>query len=153
MARFTHPAISSYGSTESGTWVIDGGTMGNLAAQPVFDGDPLFSGEWTRIGDFCHFSIDVDFDNILDFGSTQYFVRLPFPASKNYLLSDGCIHDISTGNQYAILGHVVAGSDVLELFSIASNGRQVFFESNTPFTLSTADNFHIAGSYRVDPTV
>jgi hypothetical protein len=150
MARFTHPAISGKGSTDSGTWVIEGGTLGT---QPTFDGDPLFTGEWTRINGLCQFGIDVDFDNITSFGTGQYYVKLPFPALNNYLLSDGCAHDISTGNQYSILGHVVAGSDILELFSVASNGRHVPFESNVPFALNVADNFHIAGTYQVDPTV
>jgi hypothetical protein len=151
MARFTHPAISGKGSTDSGTWTIEGGTIGGT--QPTFNGDPMFTGEWTRINGFCHFGIDVDFSNILTFGTGQYYVKLPFAALNNYLLSDGCAHDISTGNQYSILGHVVSGSDILELFSVASNGRHVAFEHNVPFTLGVDDNFHIAGSYEVDPTV
>ena len=148
MARFTHPAIRSYGSTDLGTWTVEGGTDGD---QPTFTGDPLFSGNWTLVDGLCHFAIDVDMDNITDFGSGQYFVKLPFVAKNNYLLSDGCLHDDSGGDEYSILGHVEAGSDVLTLMSVASNGRQVAFEYNVPVTLDVADAFHIAGIFEIDP--
>ena len=148
MARFTHPAIRSYGSTDLGTWTVEGGTDGD---QPAFTGDPLFSGNWTLVDGLCHFAIDVDMDNIDDFGSGQYFMKLPFVSKNNYLFSDGCLHDFSGEDEYSILGHVVAGSDVMTLLSISSNGRQVSFEHNVPVTLAKQDNFHIAGTFEIDP--
>lgn len=131
---------------ESITFTVVGGTDGT---QPTFSSDPLFTGSYTKVGNICHFQIDVDMDNITSFGTGQYYVNLPFPAEHNYLLSDGCVHDFSGGDEYALLGHVVAGSDTLTLLSTASNGRQVPFEHNVPITLSTADNFHIAGTYEI----
>ena len=148
MARFTHPAVPAYGSSETGTWVIEGGTLGT---QPTFTGNPLFSGSWTLMGNVCHFSINVDMDNITSFGTGQYYVRLPFLAKHNYLLSDGCLHDFSTGSEYATLGHVQANSDQLTLLSTASNGRQVPFTNSVPVNLTTDDNFHIAGNYEILP--
>jgi hypothetical protein len=150
MARFTHPSIGSGGSSEAGTWIIEGGTAGTDAVQPTFDGDPLFSGRWKKFDSFVHFAIDVDFDNILTFGGGQYYMKLPYPAKSNYLFSDGCVHDSSTGDEYAILAHVNAGSDIMTLLSTASNGRQVPFTDKVPFTLNSADNFHIAGNYEAD---
>jgi hypothetical protein len=125
---------------------VQGGTLGT---QPTFTGDPLFTGSYTLMGNICHFRVDVDMDNITSFGSGQYYINLPFPANHNYHLSDGCYHDISTGDQYAILGHVVAESNELRLFSVASNGRQVPFTASVPVNLATADNFHIAGTYEI----
>lgn len=122
---------------------------GALETQPTFTGAPLFTGSYTLMGNLCHFQVDVDMDNITNFGTGQYYINLPFPASHNYQLSDGCLHDISTGDQYAVLGHVTADSSQLRLLSIASNGRQVPFTHNVPVTLSTADNFHIAGTYEI----
>lgn len=144
MARFTHPALGNTASSEDGTWIIEGGTLGT---QPTFNGDPLFSGRWTRFDNLVHFSIDVDMDNITSFGTGQYYVKLPFISKSNYLLSDGCLHDISTGDEFAILGHVVAGSDVLTLLTTTSNGKQNPFTNSVPVNLSTADSFHIAGTY------
>ena len=127
-------------------FTVQGGALGT---QPTFSGAPMFTGSYTLIGNLCHFQIDVDMDNITSFGTGQYYMTLPFVASHNYHLSDGCLHDISTGDQYAVLGHVLANSNQLRLFSTASNGRQVAFTHSVPVTLSTADNFHIAGTYEI----
>ena len=149
MARFTHPAIGSGGATSNDTWVIEGGTTNGT--QPTFNGDPLFSGSWTRLGDMVFFNIDVDMDNITNFGSGQYYVKLPFASKYNYLLSDGCVHDVSTGDEYAVMGHVLAGSDILTLLTTTSNGKQNPFTHNVPFNLDVADSFHIAGTYEAQP--
>lgn len=149
MARFTHPGIGSTGETADGTWTIEGGTTGDGAVQPTFSGTPMFSGGYNRFDSLCHFHIDVDMDNITNFGEGQYYVKLPFPAKNNYVLSDGGLHDISTQNEYQVLGHVSAGSDILTLLSIASNGKHVHFTHNVPVTLDIQDNFHIAGFYEV----
>lgn len=135
--------------TERVDFVPGGGTLGGT--QPTFNGAPLFTGTYNKIGNIVHFAIDVDMDNITNFGTGQYYMDLPFKARRNYLLSDGCLHDISTGDEYSILGHILAGSNRLTLLSTASNGRQVPFEHNVPVTLSTADNFHIAGTYEIQP--
>jgi hypothetical protein len=127
-------------------FAVQGGTLGT---QPTFTGAPLFTGSYTKAGNLVHFQIDVDMDNITSFGTGQYYIMLPFPAEHNYHLSDGCLHDISTGDQYSVMGHVVAGSDELRLFSIASNGRQVPFTSSVPVNLAVADNFHVAGTYEI----
>ena len=149
MARFTHPGISGYGTSENGSWIIEGGTLGT--SQPTFSGDPLFAGHYTTFDGLCKFSIDVDFDNITDFGDGQYYLKLPFPVHDNIIFSDGCLHDDT--DQYAILGHVDAGSDIMKLFSIASNGRHVPFSDsdNQPVRLNALeDNFHISGTYEMD---
>lgn len=149
MARFTHPAMWTGGTNTGGQWDLQGGTTGPGAIQPTFDGDPLFLGEFVVIGPLCHFDIEVDFDNITDFGEGQYYLTLPFNAKHDYALSDGRLHDISGGDFYAISGEIDTGSNVLKLFSTASNGRGVFFTYNVPVNLSTEDNFHIAGTYEI----
>ena len=128
---------------------VEGGTTGT---QPTFTGAPDFEASYVRTGVLCHFRIDVDFDNITSFGTGQYYLNLPFPSKHNYQLSDGCLHDISTGREYPISGHVAANSDQLFLQSIDSQGNSAFnidFTYNQPVTLTTADNFHIAGTYIV----
>ena len=150
MARFTHPAITSTGGSELGTWSIEGGTIGDGAVQPTFSSDPIFLGHYILVGSLCHFTIEVDMDNITSFGSGQYYMKLPFSSHHAVLLSDGCLHDISGDDQYAILGHVDAGSDIMKLFSIGSNGRHLPFEYGVPINLNAADNFHIAGTFEID---
>ena len=149
MARFTDAIFAYSGSSDEGSWTIEGGTLG--IQQPTFTGDPLFSGHYAVVGTLCHFAIDVDMDNIQLFGDGQYYMKLPFASNHNIVLSDGCLHDDSTGNQYAILGHVVEGSDVMTLFSIASNGQHTPFSDsdNHPIKLDQADSFHIAGTFEI----
>lgn len=140
------------GSSSDGTWVIEGGTLG--ATQPQFTGDPLFSGNYTLIENVCTFAIDVDMDNITNFGVGQYYMKLPFAADDNLIISGGCLHDASTGDEYFIIGHVNAGSDIMTLLSTASNGKHIPFadSDNAPIKLAVADNFHIAGTYQIVPS-
>lgn len=125
-------------------FTVLGGTNGT---QPTFSGAPLFSGKYMKIDRLIHFEIQVNFDNILTFGTGQYYVELPFETCCAYQLRDGCVHEFSTGRQYSIGGHVDANSKVLELNYIGSNGRDEPFEHDKPFVLTIDDNFHIAGTY------
>ena len=134
-------------TSSSVPFTVQGGTLNGT--QPTFSGAPLFTGSYVKMGNLVHFQIDVDMDNITSFGTGQYYMTLPFLAEHNYLFSDGCLHDISTGDQYAVLGHVVAGSSQLRLLSVASNGRHVSFTHSVPVNLAIADNFHIAGTYEI----
>jgi hypothetical protein len=130
------------------SFVVGGGTDGT---QPTFTGDPLFTGSYIRtVGGLVHFQIQVDFDNITNFGTGQYYVTLPFPVKYGYTVRDGCLHDISTGSDYHISGHAYAGSSTLLLNTSVKVGGSVEdepFTSANPITLNVADNFHIAGNY------
>lgn len=125
-------------------FTVNGGTLGT---QPTFDGAPLFTGSYVKHGPMVHFQIQVDMDNITSFGTGQYFVDLPFPAKYGYQVREGCLHDVSTGNQFSIGGHVYANSARLALSFTASNGQDEAFDFNSPVALTTEDNFHISGSY------
>jgi hypothetical protein len=135
--------ISDATPTET-SFTVNGGTLGD---QPTFTGDPLFSGSYVKTGPLVHFQIQVDMDNITNFGTGQYYVDLPFDAKYGYQIKEGCLHDVSTGNQYAIGGHVLAGENRLVLTYTNSNGQDEPFDHNSPITLTTADNFHVAGTY------
>jgi len=126
------------------SFTVNGGTLGT---QPTFNGDPLFSGTYVINGPMVHFQIQVDMDNITNFGTGQYYVDLPFPAKYGYQVREGCLHDISADRQYAIGGHVSAGQSRLNLFFTDTNGQDQEFDHNSPVTLAIADNFHISGTY------
>ena len=125
-----------------------GGTTGD---QPTFNGSPMFNLAFTRYGLQVHFHIRVDMDNITNFGTGQYYLDLPYLARYAYQFRDGCLHDDSTGNQYAIGGHVAANSRRLFLNYTGTNGHDEVFDHNSPVTLTTADNFHISGTYLINP--
>lgn len=129
------------------TYQPEGGTTGT---QPTFGG-PAITGSYTRFGNMVHFSIDVVFTNITSFGTGQYYLTLPHPAANNYQLRDGCLHHNS--NQFTIGGHVTAGSSTMYLSAldkISSGVQDVSFTYNFPAILTTADRFHIAGTYQIN---
>ena len=133
------------------TYTVVGGTSGT---QPTFTGDPLFTGQYVRVGDFVHFEVQVDFGNVETFGSGQYYVTLPFNSAQAVMLRAGCLHDINTGREYHIGGHVAGGSSDLYLFTTDRQGNRIYdfpFEQGEPITLTTADNFHISGGYIAEP--
>jgi hypothetical protein len=135
--------INNLASGEQG-FTVNGGT---LETQPTFDGAPLFSGTYVKTGPMVHFQVQVDMNNILTFGTGQYFIDLPFPAKYGYQFKEGCLHDISSGKQYAIGGHVYAGQSQMALTFTNSAGQDEAFDFNSPVTLNVADNFHISGTY------
>jgi hypothetical protein len=130
-------------------YTVTGGTTGT---QPTFTGASPYTGSYTLIGNLCHFQLDVDMDNITNFGTGEYYLDLPFNVSHPYLFRDGCLHDISANRQYAISGHVAVNQKRLYLFTTDQQGNRLFdaaFTHNVPVTLATADNFHIAGTYEI----
>lgn len=129
---------------------VDGGALGT---QPTFSGAPMFYGSYIVMGPVIHFKIQVEFDNITNFGTGQYYLNLPIPAKYGYDFRDGCLHDDSTGHTYHISGHVSPGETQLLLFTTDLSGQNLYdfpFTRAEPLTLTTADRFHIAGSYIAD---
>ena len=138
-----------YMGIEQGYTVV-GGTSGT---QPTFTGDPLFSGHFVILGHTVFFEVQVDFGNIISFGTGQYYVTLPFASKYGTMFRSGCLHDSDTGREYHISGHVDAEDDEVQLFTTDRQGNRVYdfaFSPSEPVTLATADNFHISGTYIVD---
>ena len=133
--------------SEDIAYTIVGGSTGT---QPTFSSDPLFSGSYARTGALVHFQIQVEFDNITNFGTGQYYLDLPFTSKYNYQFASGCLHHVSNGRTYPIFGHVFAGEKRVYLESLDSQGNttfQVDFTSTNPITLATTDNFHVSGMF------
>jgi hypothetical protein len=132
-------------AAEETSFTVNGGTLGT---QPTFDGAPLFSGSYVKNGPLVHFQIQVDMDNITNFGTGQYYVELPFPAKHSYHFRDACLHDSSgTVRQYALSGHVYAGQSQVALWFTSTSGQDELFDYNSPALLTVNDNFHISGTY------
>jgi len=127
----------------------EGGTDGT---QPTFSG-PGITGSFNRFGNMVHFNIFVDFNNITSFGTGQYYLTLPYESREEIKFASGCLHQVSTGREYQIRGAVLADSNLLKLSTTGISGQRVFdvaFTSTDPVTLTTADYFHIAGTYEIE---
>lgn len=149
MARFTQQEDSyanQIGNKQSFT--PSGGTLNG--SQPTFNGNPPFIGIYSLVGDIVSFSINVNFTNITGFGTGQYYMTLPFASEQTIYFREGHIHDTSSNKNYGISGQVEAGTNIIKLFYTASNGQDDFFTHTNPVTLTTADHFHIQGTYIKD---
>ena len=125
---------------------VEGGTSGT---QPTFSGD-VFTATYTRFGDMVYFAYSVDFTNIVTFGTGQYYMTLPYNSRRPVTFSSGSLTDDSGSTIYSIIGQVAAGSNVMILAYIKSNGETEPFEHNKPITLTTADSFDITGTYELE---
>jgi hypothetical protein len=128
-------------------YIVEGGTIGGTP--PVFDPDDII-GTFNRIGNLVHFTINVDFDNVTDFGTGQYYLTLPYPVSQDYVFSSGHLEDFSSDKFYLIVGQVDEDSDVMKLNYLGSNGQMQAFDHNSPITLTTDDHFDISGTYEIE---
>lgn len=129
---------------------VAGGTVNfnsTTAIQPTFNGAPLFTSSYVKMGSVVFFRINVAMTNITNFGAGQYFMTVPFDSKYDIFLRSGHLHDSSSDKNYAIAGEILANSNVLKLSYTASNGQDGAFTSTSPVTLAMADDFHIAGSY------
>jgi len=125
--------------------------VGTSGTQPTFNGDPLVTGSYTKIGNICFFQVTVSLSNILTFGTGQYYINLPFASEHFVAQRNGILVDSSASTRYQISGMAQAGSSQLMLYSQTSNGLDTVFDANTPVALATADSFHIAGTYEIMP--
>lgn len=136
------------GVTPITSFVVVGGT---LDTQPTFNGDPLFTGSYVKVGELVTVEINVEMTNITNFGTGQYFLDLPFPTKQDISFS-GVLHDVSANSYYSMTGIAEAGSDRVLLFYTGSNGQLVSFEQGSPRTLQTVDHFSLHGTYIDDPS-
>jgi hypothetical protein len=145
VARFTHPAfgdaggltttINSYNPVWSGTGL-------------VFTGTPE-TGSYIKIGNLVTVQIDVNFTNVSDFGSGQYYLTLPFNSKYHTDVYGGSIHKITNQgtDHYSIKGHLSDDSDVFSIWVVGSNALDGPFNHTTPVNLDSNDKFHMSFSY------
>lgn len=140
-------SVTGYGINVE--YLPEGGTDGT---QPTFSG-PAIYGSYNRFGNMVHFNILVEFTNITSFGTGQYYLTLPYPSKDEVKFASGCLHQNSTGREYQIRAGVEANSDVITLWTTGVDGQKIYdseFTYNDPVTLTTADRFHIAGTYEIE---
>jgi hypothetical protein len=125
-------------------YALQGGTS---LTQPLFDGPPMFLGSSVRNGELVYFRISVEFDNIVSFGTGQYFVTLPYTSKYDTTVRNGHLDRFSNGRKYAIVGHLSANSNVMTLWYTANTGQDEEFDHSHPYGLQIEDSFHIAGTY------
>lgn len=148
MARFTHPAfgdtdgltteVKSYSPTWSGTGL-------------VYTGTPA-TGFYIKIGNLVTVQVDVDFDNVSNFGTGQYSLTLPFSSKYHTDVYGGSIHKVVNQgiDHYSIKGHLTNGSSAFTIWAVGSNAADEPFDHDSPVGIDTDDRFHMSFSYICD---
>jgi hypothetical protein len=92
--------------------------------------------------------IDVDLNNITNFGTGQFKLSLPFAPAYHSDAYAGTIHKYSNGqpSYYSIKGHIFPNDSFVYLWTINGSPDEPFIQGN-PVTLTTADRFHISFVY------
>ena len=128
------------------SYTLGGGTTGNGATQPTFNGNPMFYGSYVQLGDVIFFNVRVVMTNITSFGHGQYYVTIPFASKYAFSTSNGRVRDAGATRDYVLYGYAAAGSSTM-LLTTQGAGQQTPFDYNTPVTLTTTDVFLISGTY------
>jgi len=122
------------------------GVVAGSGDAPTWTSEPA-TGSYVKLGNLVFFDIEVSLATISDFGSGNYTLTLPFASDSEFTVRSGGIHrGGSKDNHYNLLGEMTAGSSVMEL-RYASGTQDQPFDHNSPYSLSTAGEFHISGVY------
>jgi hypothetical protein len=122
------------------------GVVAGSGDAPTWTSEPAV-GSYVKLGNLVFFDIEVSLATISDFGSGNYTLTLPFASDSEFTVRSGGIHrGGSKDNHYNLVGEMTAGSSVMEL-RYASGTQDQPFDHNSPYSLSTAGEFHISGVY------
>jgi hypothetical protein len=151
MARFTHPAIGPLDIS-----IDDGSVTSTIHSyNPVWSGTDLtFTGtpaigSYIKVGNFVTVQVEVNFTDVSNFGTGQYFLTLPFNSKYHTDVYGGSIHKITNQgiDHYSIKGHLSDGSSTFSIWAVGSNAADEQFNHQAPVNLTTADKFHMSFTY------
>ena len=122
------------------------GVVAGSGDAPTWTSEPA-TGSYVKLGNLVFFNIEVSLATISDFGSGNYTLTLPFASDSEFTVRSGGIHrGGSNDNHYNLAGEMTAGSSVMELRYAYGTQEYPFFH-NSPYSLTTAGEFHISGVY------
>lgn len=145
MIRYSTPVLFGFDYND--------GTV--LPYSPVWSGNGLTytgtpaNGFYVKLGKVVTVQIDVEFDNVTNFGTGQYSLTLPIDSAYHTDVYGGSVHDVTNQgvDHYSIKGHLSANSSSFTVWNIKSSAADEPFDHNSPFVLTTADKFHMSFTY------
>ena len=114
----------------------------------TYTGTPA-TGSYVKLGNAVTVQIDVEFDNVTNFGTGQYYLTLPFNSIYHTDVYGGSIHKIVNQgiDHYSIKGHLGDGSNLFSIWSVNSASLDEPFDFNSPIGVDQADRFHMLFTY------
>ena len=106
------------------------------------------TGDYMKYGRMVVVNLFVPFSNVVNFGTGQYSVTLPFPATHHTDVFAGSIHNTgSVVEHYSLKGHLSSGSNQMTLWYISGASKDEQFDHDSPISLNTNDLFHMSFIY------
>lgn len=102
-------------------------------------------GKYCLIGDLVYFEVRINLTNVVNFGTGQYTLTVPYAPLTNQAFRNGGLHQNS--NHYAIMLDVPTNSTVGKFYYNGSNGQDQPMTKNDPHVLTTSDFFYVSGLY------
>ena len=102
------------------------------------------TGTYMKYGKMVVVSLNISFANVINFGTGNYRINLPFPAANHMDLYAGTLHDTDTSSFYTIKGHIdSAGQQFATLWYQSLTTKDAEFDSNSPVVITNQDFFHM----------
>jgi hypothetical protein len=111
----------------------------------TFVGTPA-GGTYVKYGQEVLVNLNVNMTNVTGFGTGQYTISLPVvPQDGREVIIPGTV--TVSGTSYHIVGVAPAGSAIMSLWYMGTNGLRTAMTGAAPFTLTTAGVMYFNGSF------
>ena len=119
-------------------------TMQTVNNNMVYTGNPVLI-EVQRIGKMITANAQINFTNVTNFGTGQYYFDIPagIPSRAHDLSAGGFLS--KAGNTYTVFGTLAATGNKMYLYHPTSNGGSDTVTYNKPTTITTATTINITG--------
>lgn len=114
----------------------------------TYTGTPAL-GYYVKVGNIVTVQIDVEFDNVTNFGTGQYHLTLPFNSLYHTDVYGGSVHQtVNQGvDHYSIKGHLSDNSNDIAIWYVDSSSQDQPFDYNSPVGIDQQDKFHMSFTY------
>ena len=134
---------------------LDTGTTTIHSYTPVWSGTGLeytgtpAVGSYIKIGNLITVQIDVEFDNVSNFGTGAYSLTLPFASAYHTDVYGGSLHKVTNQgvDHYSLKGHLSPSSSTFTLWAVGSSAADQQFDHDSPVNIDTDDKYHMSFTY------
>jgi hypothetical protein len=114
----------------------------------VYTQSPVTS-SYIRVGKMVFVTISVDFSKVTSVGTGQYYITLPFQATRHSAFAPGMLHE-GTIKRRSLQGVVEKESYKVVLYYLDNQSELASFDSSHPHNISSDDLFHFEGWYEAE---
>jgi hypothetical protein len=126
------PTVTNYTPVWAGTGLTFIGTPG--------------AGTYVKYGQEVIVNLNINMTNVTGFGSGQYTVSLPvLPQDGREVIIPGTV--TVAGTSYHIVGVAPAGSAIMNLWYLGTNGLRTAMTATAPITLTTGGVIYLNGAF------